>query len=110
MIYMCLKRGEKNPVVKAKERGEKNLPVLNGCLLAQVLSAICFYGKVKSDAFQKLCTFSPGPPSALCPPLLGLLSLMALRNNNPWAFAVIKYKDLVPNESNCKREAKTNSK
>lgn len=35
---------------------------------------------------------------------------MGLRNNNPWAFAVIKYKGLVPNESNCKREAKTNSK
>lgn len=111
---MCLKRGEKKPNQtssgQSQREGEKNHPVLNGCLLAQVLSTICFYGKVKNYAFQKLCAFSSGPPSAHCPPLLGLLSLMALQNNNPWAFAVIKHKDFVPNESNCKRKAKTNSK
>lgn len=50
-----------------------------------------------------LAPFQPTVP-------LGFFSLMALRNNNLWAFAAIKYKNLVANESSSKREAKTNSK
>lgn len=58
--------------------------------------------------FRSFVLFLLAPLQPTVP--LGFFSLMALWNNNLWAFAAIKYKNLVANESNSKREAKTNSK